>query len=182
MSRKDAMLALELRLSALESLIGTGRVERPLADLQSQLAELAGTHDDIANYLTVYDSNAALLEASFAAQQQLPASLSLAGKASVVTEAEQDLRETERSLREIETHASRDVHGQGQLARHTPLKASLERLGLTDLPDCTRNCEGQEARLSDLLHRFDRYTEIVSQVFVHWSDLLDTLEKQHAKP
>jgi len=197
---EDAVkLALDLRIQLLETLVGldtpaasrtaslsagsiTRRGQIALAEIYNAV-EKAGS-ESVKRFLDSYEANAPLLipQLPSAAIQANSAGndLSARAKASLVLEAEHDIRTIERELREIDTLEKRGIAGAGTLASHEKLQPELleARKQVTDL---SSKYSTLESSAESLLSSYDHYVSTISELFVSWNDALTQAERTVAR-
>ncbi|KAK9894232.1 hypothetical protein P389DRAFT_181618 [Cystobasidium minutum MCA 4210] len=188
---EEATLALELRIQLLETLVGldTAYAKRSNAQEASIArrgqAVIAGIYealdrtgtDAIKRFLETYELNKALLV------PQLPTSsaqdgndLTPAAKAALILDSEQDLKNLDRELREIDTLEKRGMAGAGRLEEHEALKPRLAELR-KDASKLAGSYGSLESRVENLLTQYDDYVNTVSELFVSWNDAITQAEK-----
>ncbi|GAA6060149.1 hypothetical protein JCM10212_001446 [Sporobolomyces blumeae] len=196
-------LAIDLRLRFLEALVSSRpsrytqsrptppslarRVSLLEAELKSALDSNAST-EAVRRFVQNYDYNAPLL--SIPPVPAAPDELEVTPQAKVALtlEAEHELRQLERGLREIETLEQRGVVEAGKLPEHEALVPRLEQLE-TNLAPIVREHAAIEQRTTTLLQRYNDHIATLSELFVAWNDIIteaedavDRLEKQRNQP
>ncbi|GAA5862205.1 hypothetical protein JCM3774_004823 [Rhodotorula dairenensis] len=186
--------ALQLRLRFLEHLLAPSPppphapspapprrvpIARHVAALQEQLTaalekRVTGT-DAIKRFVANYDANAPLLSVGSVPDETNSEGLTAAAKATLVLEAEHDLRSLERDLRESQLLDEQHVVDAARLPEHEELKGPLAQARAATAP-LSKKYSDLEARTTDLLQRYNHYISTMSELFVTWDDLVTEAE------
>ncbi|GAA6023854.1 hypothetical protein JCM8202_003655 [Rhodotorula sphaerocarpa] len=189
--------ALELRVRFLETLLAppspahtpahrspyaAAPLTRHVASLHEQLrtaidhAQPAGAAEAVKRFVANYDANAPLLSVHEGPLRTEGQDLSPTERATVVLEAEQEIRTLERQLREIQLlHEQQHVMDQGHLRDAERLAGSLKEVHSAAGPVAEKYTH-LEARTTALLQRYNHHISTLSEVFVGWDDLLTDVE------
>ncbi|CAD6573329.1 MAG: hypothetical protein CYPHOPRED_005119 [Cyphobasidiales sp. Tagirdzhanova-0007] len=185
-------LAIDLRVRLLEVLVG---LDTPMARMDKMKKSISRRAHDVVEevyqaldaagleavkrFLEGYDLNAPLLVPQLTASTQMALSSSdlvPQAKAILILEAEQDIRNLERELREIDALEKRGVVSAGRLANYQPLKPRLLQLQ-EDLTAIASSYSSLEKRVESVLSSYDSYVNTVSQLFINWNDAITQAEK-----
>ncbi|GAA5966828.1 hypothetical protein JCM8115_002285 [Rhodotorula mucilaginosa] len=183
--------ALELRLRFLEQLLAPppsnaapspARIPltRHVAALQDQLRTVvdkrANGSDAIKRFVANYDANAPLLSiGTLAIEAPGSEGLTAEAKATLVLEAEHEIRTLEKDLRELQVLDEQNVIDAGRLPEHEQLKEALAQTRSAAVP-LSRKYSDLEARMTVLLQRYNHHISTMSELFVSWDDLLTEAE------
>ncbi|PLW40362.1 hypothetical protein PCASD_07286 [Puccinia coronata f. sp. avenae] len=151
------------------------RLERVLA----QLATILDTkpNDAIRRFVQSYDLNEPLLHLPDpTAATKNAGSLGLGEKASLVVEAEPEIVQLERALREIELLDSRGFGGAGKLADANWSQEELAATVADPLQQCISTIDELERRATSMLSQYDSHVNALSEIFVSWDSILTELE------
>ncbi|GAA5978569.1 hypothetical protein JCM10908_004408 [Rhodotorula pacifica] len=183
-------VALELRLRFLESLLAPPPtasaaasrrvpITRHVAALQEQLRssiEKQGNGSDAINsFVANYDANAPLLSVGSLPNEADSEGLTAEAKATLILEAEHEIRTLEKDLRELQVLNEQNVVDAGRLPDHEQLKESLAQTRTAAVP-LSHKYSDLEARTTVLLQRYNHYISTMSELFVSWDDLLTEAE------
>ncbi|KAI5480796.1 hypothetical protein MNV49_007206 [Pseudohyphozyma bogoriensis] len=192
-------LALDLRLRFLETLIAgkpaalsspassssapsqpslTRRADLVQAQLKQTL-ETGGGGEAVRRFVQGYDLNEPLLRLPPVSGQEGDA-LTPQAKVALILESENEIRQLERELREVDTLDQRGVVGAGKLADHEPLKRELEALQTTAAP-LASSYASLEARTNKLLAEYNDYISTLSEIFISWNDIVSSAEEEVRK-
>ncbi|KAH9447257.1 hypothetical protein MJO29_015653 [Puccinia striiformis f. sp. tritici] len=194
----DPILALDLRLRLLECVFAGAlsssdsftattttqngnktsialRLERLLAHLTTILD--TKPNDAIHRFVQSYDLNEPLLHLP----NPLPTTketsqLSLNEKASLVFEAEPEIVQVERDLREIEVLDNRGFVGAGKLVNGDWTDEELSSTIVKPLQESTKSIQELEQRITSLMSDYDSYVNALSEIFVSWDSILSSIE------
>jgi len=152
------------------------RLERVLGSLATILD--GKPNDAIRRFVQSYDLNEPLLHLPnpLSANKEA-APLSLSEKTSLVLEAEPEIVQLERDLREIELLDSRGFVGAGKLADGDWSQDELSTSLANPLQESSKTMDDMERQATDLLSRYDSYVSTLSDIFVSWDSILTALEE-----
>ncbi|OAV93100.1 hypothetical protein PTTG_27431 [Puccinia triticina 1-1 BBBD Race 1] len=195
----DATLALDLRIRLLECVFAGAlpssesfanrlsseaaskksmaiRLERLLGQLSTILD--SKPNEAIRRFVQSYDLNEPLLHLPNPLSANKEAStLSISEKASLVFEAEPEIVQLERDLREIELLDTRGFVGAGKLADGDWSAEELATTVAGPLQESTTKIDELEQTATTLLSSYDSYVNALSEIFVSWDSILTTLEE-----
>ncbi|KAA1067836.1 hypothetical protein PGT21_016463 [Puccinia graminis f. sp. tritici] len=195
----DATLALDLRIRLLECVFAgalpssdafTNRLSSEAASKKSlalrlervlgQLTTILGTkpNEAIRRFVQSYDLNEPLLHLPNPLSSNKEAEpLSISEKASLVFEADAEIVQLERDLREIELLDNRGFVGAGKLADGDWSEEELVTSVIGPLQESKTTIDELEQRATTLMSRYDSYVNSLSEIFVSWDSILTTLEE-----
>ncbi|KAH9441288.1 hypothetical protein Pst134EB_029951 [Puccinia striiformis f. sp. tritici] len=102
--------------------------------------------------------------------------LSLNEKASLVFEAEPEIVQVERDLREIEVLDNRGFVGAGKLVNGDWTDEELSSTIVKPLQESTKSIQELEQRITSLMSDYDSYVNALSEIFVSWDSILSSIE------
>jgi len=186
----SAKSAFDLRLRLLETLVcgkspaGASSTSKPSVarranDVVKRLEEaLEGSGGDaVRRFVEGYDLNRPLLYPPTPAEAaDFTSELTPQVKATLILEAEGDIRSTERDLRELDALEKRGVAGAGTLSSYEELRPNLVALQ-AELPGLTHSFADLEVAVSDLLGRYNAHVSLLSEIFIAWNSIICTAEE-----
>lgn len=153
------------------------RIER----IHNQLTTILNTkpNDAIRRFVHSYDLNEPLLHLPNPLSSNKPSpnpSLSTTEKIGLVFEAESEIIELERDLREIELLDTRGFVGAGKLANGDWSVEELTTSVLDPLEECDKAIKEIEDQAATIMSRYDSYVNALSEIFISWDSILSTVE------
>ncbi|EIW72126.1 hypothetical protein TREMEDRAFT_58282 [Tremella mesenterica DSM 1558] len=148
---------------------------RRIKDVMDVLERTGGHDDGIKRLLDGYDQYLPLLQPGSEAINSDSESLPDHTKLIIVLEASEDIKESERGLREIDLLISKGVDGSGELQKILPLKPEIVNAQKSSI---SRMEELRKVReeVNNLLRRYSTYTNTVSEMFIELHNRTQTLE------
>ncbi|KAI8458730.1 hypothetical protein BY996DRAFT_6430138 [Phakopsora pachyrhizi] len=151
------------------------RAERVLSELRNILD--TKPNEAIRRFVESYDLNEPLLHIPNPLLNQrechASTSLSLQEKLELVLEADSEITQLERDLREIELLDQRGFTGSGRLTAF-----DISQDVLIPLEECKRVIFDLESRATDAMSHYDSYVNALSEIFISWDDILTTIEEE----
>ncbi|CAG8771542.1 15295_t:CDS:2, partial [Acaulospora colombiana] len=152
---------------------------RQAGEIQRKLESIVSTNEDLSK-------NAHLFTNSYAFAHQNPTSapqytsLSPHDLDVLLSEMEPDIRSASTTLQTISQLDQRGVTGAGKLENYEPLLGRMSELIKKSREDVGR-LEGLEARVWKLLEGYSGRVDLMSRLFVQWSDLVGEVDGRVTK-
>ncbi|POY70619.1 hypothetical protein BMF94_6397 [Rhodotorula taiwanensis] len=153
-------------------------IARHVATLREQLRtalEVQGGSEAVKRFVANYDANAPLLTVGALPAAPESDRLSPETKATLVLEAENEIRTLERDLRELQVLNERNVVDAGQLEEANRLQPGLVDVRAGSKP-LISGYSDLETRTTALLQRYNHYISTLSELFVSWDNVLTDAE------
>lgn len=135
----------------------------------------ANGSDAVKRFVANYDANAPLLSIGTLLNEPDSEGLTAEAKATLILEAEHEIRTLEKDLRELQVLDEQNVVDAGRLPEHEQLKEALAQTRSAAVP-LSRDYSDLEARMTLLLQRYNHHISTMSELFVSWDDLLTEAE------
>ncbi|CAO1627965.1 unnamed protein product [Sympodiomycopsis kandeliae] len=182
-------LALDLRLRALESTIGS---HFPLSDTtkpiynrtisaQELLSSSTADHSALKRFIQEYDSNRRILDGAFQPDPDQTHQLSVDDQIVLILEAESEMRRMERVLSECHALDQRGVSGSGNLSQYQQLQPSLDRIKTTLHTELEPNHTQLQERLFKAIETYHTNIDTLSRLFIDWDAILTDMEHKIGK-